>query len=226
MSRSSIRILLADDHELYLDGLKGLFQTQQVYQVVAEAQNGIELVKMAKLYQPQIVLTDLRMPLLSGAQAINKITLANPTCKCLVLTNYENDLSVIEALEAGASGYITKNMPKQQLFTALDQISRGYPYFCQATNAKMIRLISRSNYNPFSHKCSSRFTDHEKTIIHLICLQKSNQEIADILSLSLRTVENRRARIYQKMSVKTSAGVAIYALKNDLVTMNDLEGEQ
>ncbi|MEA3425512.1 MAG: response regulator transcription factor, partial [Bacteroidota bacterium] len=162
MNRSPIRILLADDHELYLDGLKGLFLTQQVYEVVAEAQNGIELVKMAKLYQPQIVLTDLRMPLLSGAKAINKITQASPTCKCLVLTNYENDLSVIEALEAGASGYITKNMPKQQLFTALDQISRGYPYFCQATNAKMIRLIGRSNYNPFSHKYSPKFTDHEK----------------------------------------------------------------
>lgn len=225
MSKTPIRILLADDHDLYLDGLKGLFQTQHTYEVVAEAHNGMELVMLAELYQPQIVLTDLRMPLLSGAHAINKITQASPTCKCLVLTNYENDLSVIEALEAGARGYITKNMPKQELFTALDQICRGYPYFCQATTAKMVRLISRSSYNPFSRKRISKFSQHERTLIYLICLEKSNQEIAHILSLSPRTIENNRARIYKKMCVKTSAGVAIYAIKNNIVSMNDLEEE-
>lgn len=225
MNKTPIRILLADDHELYLDGLKGLFQTQPIYQVVAEAHNGVELVALAELYQPQIVLTDLRMPMLSGAQAINKITLARPTCKCLVLTNYENDISVIEALEAGASGYITKNMPKQELFTALAQISRGYPYFCQATNAKMVRLISKSSYNPFSNKKPAWFTDHERTLIYLICLQKSNQEIAQALSLSTRTIENSRARIYKKMNVKTSAGVVIYAFKHNMVSMSDLEDE-
>lgn len=223
MSTTPIPVLLADDHDLYLDGLKGLFQTQQVYEVVAEANNGTELVMLAELYQPQIVLTDLRMPFLNGAQAISQITQARPTCQCLVLTNYENDISVIEALEAGARGYITKNMPKQELFTALDQISRGYPYFCQATNAKMVRLISRSSFNPFSDKQVARFTDHEMMQIYLICREKSNQEIAQDLSLSVRTVENNRARIYRKMRVKTSAGVVIYALKNNMVSMSDLE---
>lgn len=224
MNKTPIRILLADDHELYLDGLKGFFQTQSVYQVVAAAHNGAELVALAELHQPQIVLTDLRMPTLSGAEAIHQITLASPTCKCLVLTNYENNSSVIEALEAGASGYITKDMPKQELFTALDQVSRGYPYFCHSTNTKMVRLLSRSNYNPFSNKKPARFSDHERTLIYLICHQNSNQEIAQSLSLSTRTIENSRSRIFNKMRVRTPAGVVVYALKHNMISLDDLDG--
>lgn len=224
MNKTPIRILLADDHELYLDGLKGFFQTQSVYQVVAAAHNGKELVALAKMHQPQIILTDLRMPMLSGAQAIHQITLASPTCKCLVLTNYENNSSVIEALEAGASGYITKDMPKQELFTALEQIIRGFPYFCHSTNAKMVRLLSKSNYNPFSHKRKASFTDHERDLIYLICHQNTNQEIAQSLALSTRTIENSRSRLFSKMHVRTPAGVVIYALKHNMISLDDLDG--
>lgn len=226
MNRTRIRIIVADDHDLYLDGLKSLIQTQDIYEVVAEASNGIDLVKTARLHQPQIILTDLRMPLLSGARAISEISKILPDCKCLVLTNYENDLSIIEALEAGARGYITKNMPRLELFTALDHISRGYPYFCQATSAKMVRLIGKSRYNPFQGKRTANFSDQDKKIIRLICLEKSNQEIGQTLFLSTRTIENIRARIYKKMAVKTSAGVVIYAIKHELFSLDDVTTER
>jgi len=223
MNRTRIRIIVADDHELYLDGLKSLLQTQDIYEVVAEASNGVELVKTATLHQPQIILTDLRMPLLSGASAISEICKILPDCKCLVLTNYENDLAIIEALEAGARGYITKNMPRLELFTALEHISRGYPYFCQATSAKMVRLIGKSLYNPFKEKIAAAFSDQDTKIIQMICLERTNQEIAETLFLSIRTIENIRARIYKKMEVKTSAGVAVYALKHALLSLDDLD---
>lgn len=223
MDNTRIRILLADDHELYLDGLKGLLQTQDIYEVVDEAHNGIELVNKASLHEPDIILTDLCMPQLNGTGAIHKIITLLPDCKCVVLTNYENDLSIIEALEAGAKGYITKNMPRLELFTALEHISRGYPYFCQATSAKMIRLIGKSPYNPFTGKARAEFSEQDKKIILLICLEKTNQEMADTLFLSIRTIENIRYRIYKKMEVKTSAGVAVYAIKYGLLSLDDLD---
>ncbi|MBW0178992.1 response regulator transcription factor [Sediminibacterium sp.] len=218
---NQIRILIADDHELYLEGIKGFFSDNEMYHIVGEASNGEELVKKAKTLDPQIILTDLRMPLLEGSIAIEKIIQWNPSIKCVVLTNYENDVSIIEALEAGAIGYITKNMPKAELFTALDQVCKGYPYYCRTTNTKMIRLLGRSHFNPYKHKQSINFSELELKIIHMICHEKTNQEIAEMLFLSRRTIENNRALIYKKMQVRTSAGVAIYALKQGLFSFNE-----
>ena len=117
---NKIRVLIADDHEIYRDGIQGFFNDSDVYEVVGAAVNGLELVNKALTLHPDIVLTDLRMPLLEGSEAIRRILAWKPDVRCIVLTNYENDVSIIEALEAGAIGYITKNMPKSELFTALD----------------------------------------------------------------------------------------------------------
>ena len=218
---SQIRILIADDHELYLEGIKGFFKENDVYRIIGEASNGEELIRKAKTLDPQVILTDLRMPLMEGSLAVEKIIHWNPSIKCIVLTNYENDVSIIEALEAGAVGYITKNMPKLELFTALDQVCKGYPYYCRTTNTKMIRLLGRSHFNPYKHVQSIVFSELELKIIHMICLEKTNQEIAKALFLSRRTIENNRAQIYKKMQVKTSAGVAIYALKHGLFAFTE-----
>ena len=217
---NQIRILIADDHDLYREGIKGFFKDNELYRIIGEASNGEELVRKAKTLDPHIILTDLRMPLLEGSLAIERITKWSPAIKCIVLTNYENDVSIIEALEAGAMGYITKNMPKAELFTALDQICQGYPYYCRTTNTRMIRLLNRSSFNPYKKELSVGFSDLELKIIQFICTEKTNLEIATTLFLSRRTVENYRAQIYKKMEVKTSAGVAIYALKHDLFSID------
>lgn len=218
---NKIRVLIADDHEIYRDGIQGFFNNSDVYEVVGAAVNGLELVNKAISLHPDIILTDLRMPLLEGSEAIRRILAWKPDVRCIVLTNYENDVSIIEALEAGAIGYITKNMPKSELFTALDQASNGYPYYCLTTNTKMIRLLSRSHFNPYKGERSVTFTDEELKIIHLICLEKTNDEIGISLKRSKRTIENKRARIYHKMQVKTSAGVAVYALKKGLFVFDE-----
>jgi DNA-binding NarL/FixJ family response regulator len=209
--KNKIRVLIADDHELYIDGLKGFFKDNAIYTIVGEAYNGQELVDKAADLQPHIVLTDLRMPLLDGSSAIHLITKANLSVKCIVLTNYENDMSIIEALEAGAIGYITKNMPKAELFTALDQVSRGYPYYCTTTNTKMIKLLARSQFNPHKHEKKKTFSEREKT----------NEEIATQLFMSRRTVENNKARLFKRMEVKTSVGMAIYAIKMGLYVLGE-----
>ncbi|MBX9733357.1 MAG: response regulator transcription factor [Chitinophagaceae bacterium] len=216
-----IRILIADDHELYVDGIKGFFKSNQIYAVVGEAFNGEELVRKANELKPHIVLTDLRMPLLDGSKAVAKITKNDESVKCVILTNYENDISIIEALEAGAIGYITKNMPKTELFTALEQVSRGYPYYCTTTNTKMIRLLGRSQFNPHRNEKNKTFSDRERQIIHLICEEKTTEEIAEQLFMSRRTVENNKARIFKRMEVKTSVGMAIYAIKMGLYVLGE-----
>lgn len=220
---TAIEIIIADDHELYLDGLRGLFKVSKTYHIVGEARNGKELLQLALSLKPQIILTDLRMPMLSGAEAIHEISKQLPYTNCIVLTNYENDIAIIEALEAGARGYITKNMPKSELFSALEQVSNGYPYFCQTTNAKMIKLVSQSKFNPFIKGRNMVLSPQEKKVAHLICHEKSNREISDHLFTSIRTIENIRARIYKKMNVKSSVGVAIFALKHGLIPVEELD---
>lgn len=217
-----INILIADDHELYIDGLKRFFDGNDTYRIIGEAYNGEQLVRLAKTLKPNIILTDLRMPIINGTEAIKDIVQVLPEVKCVVLTNYENDLSIIGALEAGAKGYITKNMPKKELFTALDQVCRGYPYFCMTTNIKMVRLLGKSRFNPYFPQEQAEFNDQERKIINMICKEKTNREIAEELFLSTRTVENNRARIYKKMEVKSSAGVAIYAIKHGMLSIDEL----
>jgi DNA-binding NarL/FixJ family response regulator len=220
-SKHTINVLIADDHEIYLDGLSRHLSANEIYQVVGKAMNGEELVYKAAQLHPQIVLTDLRMPLLDGPAAIKQILASYPDIKCIVLTSYENELSIIDALESGAKGYMTKNMPKKDLFTALDQVSRGYPYFCLTTSSKMVRLIGRSSFNPYADFKKIHFSETERKIIQLICMEKDNREIASTLFLSVRTVENNRSRILRKINAKTTAGVAIYAIKHGLFLLKE-----
>lgn len=218
---NKISILIADDHAFYLDGLKGFFTDNDIYEIIGEAYNGEELVRKFKLLNPHIILTDLRMPILDGTAAIREIVKINPDAKCIVLTNYDNDLSIIDALEAGAKGYITKNMPRKELYNALDQVCRGYPYYCLTTNTKMVRLLSKSQFNPYLKEIKIHFSGTQRKMISLICIEKTNKEISSDLGLSIRTVENNRFKIYQKMGVKTSAGVVIYAIKHGMHFIED-----
>ncbi len=215
-NKQKIKILIADDHELYLDGLKGFFAGNDTYEIVGEATNGEELMKQAIRLRPQVLLTDLKMPVMNGPKAIRELLKINTHIKCIVLTSYDNEHSIVEALEAGAMGYITKNMVKTELFEALNQVCRGMPYFCRTTSAKLVRLVAKSYFNPYTREKHFLFSTTEKKVIEYICEEKSNQEIGELLNLSVRTVENNRSRILKKMHVKTPAGIAIYAIKNGL----------
>lgn len=209
-----LKILLADDHEFYLEGLKGFFSNQQLYEIVGQAYNGKELVQLHEQLLPHIVLTDLRMPVMDGATAIREMLKLNPDLRCIVLTSYDTEHFIVDAMEAGALGYITKHMPRVELFEALDQVSRGFPYFCSSTSLKLTRLLGKSPFDPFKKKQQAVFTPIEKKIIQLICEDRSNVEIAALLCMSIRTIENNRSRIFRKMNVKTTAGVAVYAIKH------------
>lgn len=215
-SHPRIKIIIADDHEIFREGLACTIQDNPNCKILASCVDGSQLVNAAKKLLPDIVLTDLKMPILSGVDAIRRIHKSNPEIACLALSTFDNEFMIVEALEAGAMGYITKNMPKKELFEAIDSVNRGIPYYCRTTSQKLSRMIGSSFFNPYSQDKKGLFNDIEKTIIRLICEDKNCKEISDILVMSLRTVENHRSRIFKKMDVQTTAGVAIYAVKHAL----------
>jgi DNA-binding NarL/FixJ family response regulator len=219
--RLPIKIIIADDHEIYRDGLITAFEPEEQYEILATCHDGDQLIRSVPVFNPDIILTDLKMPVVSGVDAIRAIHRQYPQVRCLALSTFDNEFMIVEALEAGAIGYITKSMPKKELFEAVDSVFRNIPYYCKSTSHKLATMIAKSYFNPYTKEKKGLFNDVEKKIIRLICEDKGCQEMAEILFMSYRTVENQRGKIYKKMNVKTTAGVAIYAVKHGLYFIGD-----
>lgn len=214
-----IRVLIADDHDVYRDGLQLLLSKDPSITVVDEAANGKELLDKIFQHKPDIVLSDLRMPVMDGVQAISRIVQVFPTVRSIALSTFDSEHLIVEALEAGALGYIIKNAQKGEIIDAVKTVFEGNPYYCRSTSVRLVKMISTSNFNPYKIREQDLFNEKDKEVIKLICEEKSNKEIAESLFLSTRTVEGIRAKIMEKMMVKTAAGIAIYAIKNGLYTL-------
>jgi two-component system response regulator NreC len=214
-----IKVIIADDHDIYRDGLLMLLSRDPNIEVIAEANNGKTLIELCSKLQTDIVLTDLRMPIIDGIEAIKELSSCIPKIPCIALSTFDSDQLIVNALEAGASGYIIKNSQKGEIIDAIKTVMNGQPYYCQSSSQRLVNLIKNSHYNPYTNKSINSFTEKEMSIVKLICEEKSSKEIGEILFMSGRTVEGIRAKILEKMSVKTAAGVAIYAIKNNLFTI-------
>jgi DNA-binding NarL/FixJ family response regulator len=217
---AKIKVIIADDHDIYRDGLLMLLNRDANIEVIAEANNGEMLIEKCLALDPGIVLTDLRMPIKDGIEVIKVLTSRSPKIPCIALSTFDSDQLIVNALEAGASGYIIKNSQKGEIIEAIKTVMSGQPYYCQSSSQRLVKLITNSHYNPYTNKSINTFTEKEMSIIKLICEEKSSKEIGEILFMSGRTVEGIRAKILEKMTVKTAAGVAIYAIKNNLFTID------
>ena len=218
---TKISVIIADDHDVYRDGLLMLLSKDTMINVAGDAANGKQLVRLYKELRPDIVLTDLRMPELDGITAIREIMQLQPGAKIIALSTFDSDTMVTDALEAGAMGYIVKNAERGEITEAIRMVYTGNPYYCKTTSNRLIRLIAKSDFNPYKVPGLKLFSDKEREIIKLICEEKTSKEIGEALYMSPRTVEGHRTRILEKMNVKTTAGIAIYALKNGLYHMDD-----
>lgn len=213
---ATIRVLIADDHDIFRDGLSLLLMKEPTLQLIGDAANGKQLIQMAKELQPDIILTDLKMPQVDGIEAIKVLKEQDPNVKAIALSSFDSDAMVIDALEAGAMGYIIKNADRGEIIDAIRMVYTGSPYYCKTTSSRLVKLIARSEFNPYKTDVSKLFSDKEKEIIRLICEEKTSKEIGELLFMSSRTVEGHRVKILEKMNVKTTAGVAIYAIKNGI----------
>lgn len=213
---TSIKIIVADDHDIFRHGLIDILHTVPNYHVVASCNNGKELIGASKKHQPDLIITDIKMPGISGIDAIRTILSIQPQIRCLVLSHFDDEYMIASALDAGVTGYVTKGVKKEDLFEAIDTVNKNLTFYCKNASYKLALMVKKGAFNPFSKKQKHIFSETEKRMIALICEDKSSKEVAEILSLSIRTVENYRSTILRKMNVNSLAGMTVYAIKNGL----------
>lgn len=216
-----IRIIVADDHEVFLEGLLAIFAGHPRYEIIDVCRNGDQLLRSVQHRAPDLVLIDLKMPVISGIEAIARMKVTHPKVYCLVLTNFDNDHLIMDALEAGAFGYINKAAPKGDLFTAIESCMEDKPYYCRTTSEKLVRIIASSRFNPLRTEPTETFSEIDLKIIAMHCEDKNVTEIAEVLFLSKRTIETYKLKIMEKMGVNTTNGMVAYAIRRGLYWPGD-----
>lgn len=211
-----IRIVIADDHEIFREGFKLLLKNQHEIELVGEAGDGKELLEVAAKQQPDVAIVDIKMPVMDGVETCKSFKKKFPGIKVIALSMFNDDNLIVDMLEAGARGYLLKNTNKNELIQATKAVYEGSTYYCKATSSKLTKMIAESKFNPYRNHPVKKFTPRETDIIKLICKQYTNKEIATMLGLSIRTIESHREKIHEKTGAKNSIGVVIYAIKNNM----------
>ena len=211
-----IRIVLADDHEIFRDGFRVMLKKQPGVELVGEAADGEELIKLVEELQPDVVVTDIKMPKLDGIKATTMITKKHPHIGVISLSMFDEENLIIEMLEAGAKGYLLKNAHKNEIIAAVEAVYRKQVYYCNHTSRKLTRMIAESSFNPNHRPQKPEFTEREILVMRFICQELSNREIAMNLKLSVRTIEGYREKIQEKISARNTAGIVVYAIKNSI----------
>ena len=220
--RTAISLVIADDHEIFRDGLALMLSKQENVTLAGQAGDGLELMRMVEETRPDMVLTDIKMPRMDGIAAAKQLLQKHPGLKIIALSMFEEEDLIVEMLEAGARGYLLKNADKKEILEAIVTVDEGNIFYCKHTTARLASLIVKSKFDQHKKSPGALFTDREREIVRLICRQHTAQEIGEMLFLSKRTVEGYRTRILEKMDVKNTAGVVIFALKHSIIREEEI----
>ncbi len=217
MKKSQSTFIIVDDNPLLRDGLKSLLGLNTDYECIGDADNGRDAVEMVSTKQPDFVLMDLSMPKLNGFEAIRKIKDRFPQVKIMTLSIFESDEAVLKAMENGADGYCHKNASYQELQTALQTVLSGKRYISpQIKDKVMVGYLDRSK--KLKSKTSwETLTQREREVLKLVAEGLKNSEIADLLSISIKTVEKHRANLMSKLDLNSKAKLTAYAIEKKLV---------
>ena len=208
---SIIRILLADDQIITLSGLKNLLAAQTDIEIVGEARNGQEAIELAASLQPDLIVMDLRMPGINGIEATRRIHRASPHIGILVVTVFEDDTSVFPAIRAGARGYLLKNTEQDELLRAIRTVANGGAIFSPGIAQRVLGYLNTPPPDTPQH-IFDELTPREREILELIAQGKTNAEIAEILSLSPKTVSNNISNVLVKVQATDRAKLMLMAL--------------
>jgi len=214
---ANVKILLADDHKIVRDGIKLMLEPQAGIDVVDEAENGEKALEVLKDQLVDIVVMDINMPIMDGITATKKIKEEYPDVKVLALTMSNDDLHIHQMIQAGASGYIMKSAGRKELKEAIDAIMEGKHYFSdEATESIMMDLVKGKGKSTAPDPI--HITDRELEVLELIVQEHTNQEIAEKLFISSRTVDAHRRNLLQKTGARNTAGLVKYAFQQNLIS--------
>jgi DNA-binding NarL/FixJ family response regulator len=209
----TIRILIADDHPVVRSGLRALLASQSDFEVVSEAENGAAALALFTSHAPDVILMDLQMPVLDGLTAIRQIHARQPDVKILVLTTYDTDSDIMPALEAGATGYLLKDAPPEELFRAVRSAARGEVILAPSVAEKMTRRLMTTSNNALSMR--------EIEVLELASRGSSNKDIADKLHITEATVKSHFVHIFNKLGAADRTSAVTIALKQKIIRLND-----
>jgi len=217
--REPIKVIIADDHVLYRAGVKTALSAKKDVKVIAEADNGMHLLNMLKMIQPDVILLDIQMPIMDGITALPEIKKLYPDVRVIMLTMMDDHSMITKLMEIGANSYLTKTSDSEIIYEAIRTCFEQEYYFNSLTNKALLTNLKQRN-DAMPHKMiqqEAQLNDKEILILRLMCEEKSTKEIADIVDLSPRTVEAIRDKLKVKTGAKSTAGLIMYAVKHNIL---------
>lgn len=207
----TIKIIIADDHQLFIDGMKSILAKSIDIETIGEANNGLEVIKLIENdLQPDVLITDIRMPIMDGIMLTKTLSKTYPQLKILALSMFDQTVDVIEMLNAGAKGYVTKNVDKSELITALHTLVKGDYYFSENLPIEIQDWFNKEQTLPKE----TILTKRETEILQLLAKGRTSIQMAKHLKLSKYTVDTHRKNIHKKLGIKSNTGLVNYALKH------------
>ncbi|WP_087016077.1 response regulator transcription factor [Thaumasiovibrio subtropicus] len=209
---SSIRVLIVDDHQVVLEGFVARLTNEASIDVVATANNGQQAIEAVAEHQPDVVLMDFSMPVMNGLEATKHLKQTQPDIKILMLTMHDNREYIVQVMEAGAMGYILKEISAEEMVNAIQTVYQGATYFCQTVT----KTLFQPNVTTQPTRQATPLSRREEKVLALVSKGLSNKKIAQLLEISCRTVETHRQNIRHKLDIQSVAELAQYASKHGL----------
>ena len=216
-----LRVLVADDHDLYRRGMRAVIGLEDDIEIVGEAANGVEVVDLAISMVPDVVLMDVRMPVLDGIAACSQIKAAVPSAKIIMLTVSDEESDLFEALRAGASGYLLKDEPAEGVAESVRAVLAGHSMIPPRLAAQLIAEFGRLSRRAAAQPTGPRLTERELEVLRLVARGAANKEIAKELFISENTVKNHVRNILEKLRLHSRVEAAMYAMRSNLLDADD-----
>ena len=213
-----IRIVLADDHAVLRSGLRALLERHAEFQVVGEANDGRELIKLVDELTPDVVVTDIGMPNLNGTEATQQITAKHQNVRVIILSMHSDEGYVLRALKAGAKGYLLKESVEADLIAAIRAVQDGKAYFSPAVSQLLVEDYVRQLQDKDIEDSYELLSPREREVLQLIAEGKSNKDVANLLNLSLYTVETHRSNILRKLHLHSVPELILYAVRKGVIS--------
>jgi DNA-binding NarL/FixJ family response regulator len=212
-----IKVAICDDHALFRSGVKTTLSMRKDVQMIAEAENGMQLMNLLKHIQPDVVLLDITMPIMDGLTTLPEIKKLYPQVKVIMLSMHNDHSMISKMMEIGANSYLTKDSDAEAIYQAIKTCYDQEFFFNELTNKALLNGLRTKRVSDSSMQMDVELNEKEKNILKLMCDEKSTKEIADIVDLSPRTVEAIRDKLKSKTGTKSMAGLVMYAVKAGIV---------